>query len=110
MIFLLLFSFTDNLNHINQNEKIYLEKESRGARSATTTTIEAVLNESSLSVTISDYTEMIWVEIFGEAGELQQSDYIDETNQISLDLYVATGQIFHTYYFGRWGYFGNFDW
>jgi hypothetical protein len=29
LIFLPLFPFTDNLNHINENEKIYLEKENR---------------------------------------------------------------------------------
>lgn len=71
---------------INDNEKILLERERGGTRSGTNTEIEAILNDYLLFIHAMNYSGMLWVDVIGDDGSLQQSSHIEHDSQILLDI------------------------
>jgi|AGTN01.1.fsa_nt_gi Protein of unknown function (DUF3244). len=80
------FCFSGSAGKITVNNQIKLEREKGGTRSGTTTEVRAFYDYYHLLLEIENYTGMVWIEVSGTGGLIQQTFLLNNSGQTILDI------------------------
>ncbi len=104
------FTLWSTMDKHKRNERVRLERTSRGTRSATATEINAYLIDGErLQVQVTCYTGNVNVEVSGTGGTLQRTSVISGEGFVNLDVSnLLPGEYRLTVYIGNTLYSGFF--